>query len=73
MPEYAVVVHSYGVAKIEAPSKAAAGRRARAGDFDSYVLREPEAAISSLAEGEPVPHMLTPTAATRAVVYRKNP
>lgn len=65
---FRVHVISRGVATITAPTKAHASHRARAGDFDSYELQAPEASITSLAEGEPVAHMLPPV--PRPVVYR---
>lgn len=60
MKTYRVHVISLGVATIQAESKAAAQRRARAGDYDQYELRAPSAVITSLAEGQPVAHMLPP-------------
>lgn len=57
---FQVAVLSQGVATIAAPSKAAAERRARVRDYDSYELREPQPQITSLAEGRPVGHMLPP-------------
>lgn len=68
MNTYRVHVISRGVATIVAPTKAHAKHRARAGDFDSYELQAPEASITSLAEGEPVAHMLPPI--PRPVVFR---
>lgn len=67
MKTYRVHVISQGVATITAPTKAHAKHRARAGDFDSYELRAPSAAITSLAEGQPVAHMLPPV--EQPVVY----
>lgn len=66
--KFKVHVHASGVATILAPTKAEAQRRARARDYDSYELREPTPAITSLAEGEPVAHMLPPV--THEVVFR---
>lgn len=68
MKTYRVHVISRGVATIDAPTKAHARHRARAGDFDSYELQAPEASITSLDEGEPVAHTLP--AIPRPVVYR---
>jgi hypothetical protein len=68
MKTYRVNVISLGVATIEAPTKAAAGRRARAGDFDSYELQEPTPAITSLGEGSPIPTGMSPI--PRPVVFR---
>jgi hypothetical protein len=66
---FKVNVISLGVATIEAPTKAHAKHRARSGDFDAYELRAPAAAITSLAEGEPVAAMLPPV--ERPVVFRQ--
>lgn len=68
MNTYRVNVFSLGVATITAPTKAAAARRARAGDFDSYELQKPSAAITSLGEGKPVATGSTPV--QRPVVFR---
>lgn len=65
---YRVHVISRGVGTIVAPTKAHARHRAGAGDFDSYELQAPEASITSLAENEPVAHMLPPV--PRPVVFR---
>jgi hypothetical protein len=65
---YRVNVISLGVATIEAPTKAEAARRARAGTFDSYELQEPYAAIMSLGEGDPIPTGCAPV--KRPVVFR---
>ncbi len=65
---FKVRVLSQGVATVRAPSKAAAVRRARTGDFDAYELRAPEPQITSLAENEPIAHMLPPV--ERPVIFR---
>lgn len=65
---FKVAVLSQGVATITAPTKAAAARRARACDYDSYELRGPQPQITSLAEGAPVGHMLPPV--VMPVVFR---
>lgn len=51
---YRVNVISIGVAEIQAPTKAAAQRRARESDFDSFELQHPEPQITSLGENEPI-------------------
>jgi hypothetical protein len=59
MKTFQVCVLSIGVATIKAETKAEAGRRARARDFDSYELNEPSPQITSLAEGKPIGGTLT--------------
>lgn len=68
---FRVNVLSQGVATIAASTKAEAIRRARAGEFDSYELQAPAAAITSLGENEPVATGLTPV--QRDVVFRSQP
>ena len=71
MKTFQVNVISLGVATVEAPTKAHARHRARAGDFDSYELRAPNAAITSLGEGQPVAtSTLVPV--DRPVVFRSS-
>lgn len=70
MQTFRVNIHSIGVATIEAPTKAAAQRRAREADFDSYELRSPEAQITSLAADRPIATGMRPLAADNAVVFR---
>jgi hypothetical protein len=68
MRTFRVNVYSLGVAEITASTKAEAGRRARAGDFDRYELQKPSAAITSLGEGEPVATGVRPI--QQPVVFR---
>lgn len=71
MKTFQVHVISLGVATIEAPTKAHAKQRARAGDFDSYELHAPNAAITSLGEGKPVAtSTLVPV--DRPVVFKRS-
>ncbi len=65
---FRVNVISLGIATITAPSKAAAIRRARECDYDSYELRKPSPAITSLGEGKPIAGALPPV--SRDVVFR---
>ena len=68
MRTFQVAVLSQGVATITAPTKAAAERRARARDYDSYELCDPTPQITSLAEGAPKPFVLPPV--RTPVVFR---